>query len=108
MGRGGINGDLHCDDLYFDDIQREVNIGPASRTEQGNSGGKLLGMRLQAGWDIPLSVHLTTGPVVSYALDYGRVGGYREQGDSSTAMRYGDQTRYTQIGAIGWRIDSQQ
>lgn len=106
--QGWINGDLHYADLDFDDIQREVKIGPASRTEQGNSGGKLLGMRLQAGWDIPLSVHLTTGPVASYALDYGRVGGYREQGDSSTAMRYGDQTRHTQIGAIGWRIDSQQ
>lgn len=103
-----LNADLHYADLDFDDIQREVNIGPATRTEQGNSGGKLLGLRVQTGWDLPLGTHLSTGPVVSYALDYGRAGGYREQGNSSTSMRYGDQTSHTQTGAVGWRIDSQQ
>lgn len=103
-----INADLHYADLDFDAIQREIKIGPATRTEQGNSGGKLLGLRAQTGWDLPLGEHLTTGPVASYALDYGRVGGYREQGNSSTSMRYGDQTQHSQIGAIGWRIDAHQ
>lgn len=103
-----INADLHYADLDFDDIQRDIKIGPATRTEQGNTGGKLLGMRVQTGWDLPLGDHLTTGPVASYALDYGRIGGYREEGNSSTSMRYGDQTSHSQIGAIGWRIDSHQ
>lgn len=103
-----INADLHYADLDFDDIQRDVKIGPATRTEQGNTGGKLLGMRVQTGWDLPLSAHITTGPVASYALDYGRIGGYREQGNTSTSMRYSDQTSHSQIGAIGWRIDTQQ
>jgi len=103
-----VNADLHYADLDFDDIQRELKTGPATRTEQGNSGGKLLGLRVQTGWDLPLGTHLTTGPVASYALDYGRAGGYSEQGNSSTSMRYSDQTSHSQIGAVGWRIDSQQ
>ncbi len=106
--QGWINADLHYADLDFDSIERDIHIGPATRTEQGNSSGKLLGMRVQTGWSLPLGEHLNTGPVASYALDYGRVGGYSENGDSSTSMRYSDQTTHSQIGAVGWRIDSKQ
>ncbi|WAH61618.1 autotransporter domain-containing protein (plasmid) [Pseudomonas silvicola] len=70
--KGWINADHHYADLDFDSIERNINIGPATRTEQGNSSGKLLGMRVQTGWDLPLGTHITTGPVASYALDYGR------------------------------------
>ncbi|MBK0096085.1 autotransporter domain-containing protein [Erwinia sp. S63] len=106
--QGWINADLHYADLDFDSIERNINIGPATRTEQGNSSGKLLGMRVQTGWDLPLGNHITTGPVASYALDYGRVGGYEENGNSSTSMRFSDQTLHSQIGSIGWRVDSRQ
>ncbi|WP_343550365.1 autotransporter domain-containing protein [Pantoea sp.] len=106
--QGWINADLHYADLDFDSIERDIHIGPATRTEQGNTSGKLLGMRLQTGWTLPLGDHLSTGPVASYALDYGRVGGYHENGDSSTSMRYSDQTTHSQIGSVGWRVDSKQ
>lgn len=106
--QGWINADLHYADLDFDSIERDIHIGPAKRTEQGNSSGKLLGMRVQTGWTLPLTENLSTGPVASYALDYGRVGGYSENSNSSTAMRYSDQTTHSQIGSVGWRIDSKQ
>lgn len=106
--QGWINADVHYGDLRYDSIERRIHIGPATRTEQGNSSGKLLGFRVQSGWDFPLTSHLSTGPVVRYALDYTRAGGYRENGDSSTAMRFSDQTRHTQTGAAGWRIDTSQ
>lgn len=106
--QGWINADLHYADLDFDSIERDIHIGPAKRTEQGSTSGKLLGMRVQSGWTLPITENLSTGPVASYALDYGRVGGYSENSDSSTAMRYSDQTTHSQIGAVGWRIDSKQ
>jgi outer membrane lipase/esterase len=106
--QGWINADLHYADLDFDSIERDIHIGPAKRTEQGSTSGKLLGMRVQAGWTLPITENLSTGPVASYALDYGRVGGYSENSDSSTAMRYSDQTTHSQIGSVGWRIDSKQ
>ena len=108
LEQGWINADLHYADLDFDSIQRDITIGSATRTEQGSSGGKLLGLRVQSGWALPLGEHLSTGPVASYALDYGRVGGYNENGSSSTAMRFSDQTVHSQIGSLGWRIDSQR
>ena len=106
LEQGWINANLHYADLDFDSIQRDITIGPATRTEQGSSGGKLLGLEVQSGWALPLGEHLTTGPVARYALDYGRVGGYSENGSSSTAMRFSDQTLHSQIGSVGWRIDS--
>lgn len=106
--QGWINADLHYADLDFDSIERDIHIGPAKRTEQGSTSGKLLGMRVQTGWTLPITENLSTGPVASYALDYGRVGGYSENSDSSTAMRYSDQTTHSQIGSVGWRIDSKQ
>lgn len=108
LEQGWINTDVHYADLDFDSIERRINIGPATRTEQGISSGKMLGLRVQTGWDLPIGEHLSTGPVASYALDYVRAGGYSENGDSSTAMRFSDQTLHSQIGALGWRIDSKQ
>ncbi|MFY0402945.1 autotransporter outer membrane beta-barrel domain-containing protein [Pantoea dispersa] len=106
LEQGWINADVHYADLDFDSIERRIDIGPATRTEQGSSSGKMLGLRVQTGWDVPIGEHLSTGPVASYALDYVRAGGYSENGDSSTAMRFSDQTLHSQIGALGWRIDS--
>ncbi|MCK0555788.1 autotransporter domain-containing protein (plasmid) [Pantoea ananatis] len=106
MDRLWLNADVHYADLDYDAIERRITLGPATRTEQGSSGGKLMGLRVQTGWDLPLGEVITTGPVASYALDYVQAGAYQERGDSSSAMRFSDQTRHAQIGAAGWRIDT--
>lgn len=103
---GWVNADAHYASADYDDIKRTVAIGPATRTERGETEGTQLGARLTTGWDIPIGAQLTTGPVAQYALDYSAVEGYREQGDSSTAMRFADQNYHSQIGALGWRVDS--
>lgn len=106
MDRLWLNADVHYADLDYDAIERRITLGPATRTEQGSSGGKLMGLRVQTGWDLPLGEVVTTGPVASYALDYVQADAYQERGDSSSAMRFSDQTRHAQIGAAGWRIDT--
>ncbi|UYL04243.1 SGNH/GDSL hydrolase family protein (plasmid) [Pantoea ananatis] len=106
MDRLWLNADVHYADLDYDAIERRITLGPATRTEQGSSGGKLMGLRFQTGWDLPLGEVITTGPVASYALDYEQANAYQERGDSSSAMRFSDQTRHAQIGAAGWRIDT--
>lgn len=103
---GWINADVHYADLDFNHIARQVRLGPATRTEKGSSNGSLMGMRLQTGWDLPLGSYVSTGPMASYALDYTQVDGYNEAGNSSTAMRFGDQTLHSQVGSLGWRIDT--
>ncbi|QKJ85034.1 Lipase [Paramixta manurensis] len=104
---GYVNADVHFASVNYDDIRRRIQLGPAIRSETGDTEGKQIGARVTAGWDFPLSPALRTGPVAQYALDYSNVSGYSENGSSSTAMRFNDQTAHSQIGALGWRFDSQ-
>ena len=77
-----------------------------ARTETGSTDGKQWGARITAGYDFPVTSYLTTGPMAQFAWDYSNVSGYSEDGNDSTAMRFNDQTYHSQIGALGWRLDS--
>ncbi|CQD32331.1 Lipase 1 precursor [Yersinia mollaretii] len=107
VDHGWINADLHYATMNYDDIQRSMQLGPMTRTENGNTDGKQWGARLTVGYDIPITPYLTTGPITQFSLDYSNVSGYSEQGSSSTAMHFNDQTYHSQIGALGWRLDGQ-
>ncbi|MCU5772328.1 autotransporter domain-containing protein [Erwiniaceae bacterium BAC15a-03b] len=104
---GWVNADLHFATADYDDIERRITLGPATRREQGATDGKQLGARVSGGWDFPVASWLTTGPTLQYAVDYSRVAGYSEQDNLSTSMRFNDQTYHSQTGAVGWRLDSQ-
>ncbi|AVJ15677.1 autotransporter domain-containing esterase [Serratia sp. MYb239] len=103
---GWVNADLHYARLDYDDIRRSVQLGPLTRSETGSTSGKQWGARVTAGYDFPLTASLTTGPMAQFAWDYSNVSGYSEDGNDSTAMRFNDQTYHSQIGALGWRLDS--
>lgn len=104
---GWINADAHIATVSYDDIKRRVQLGSATRTESADTDGRQVGARITTGWDFPLGDVITTGPVAQYAVDYSRVDGYEEKGSNSTSMRFGDQNYHSQIGALGWRVDSQ-
>ncbi|MFD3240863.1 autotransporter outer membrane beta-barrel domain-containing protein [Rahnella perminowiae] len=104
---GWINGDVHYGSLNYDDIKRRITLGPATRTERGETDGKQIGGRVTAGWDFPVLPVLKTGPVAQYSWDYSSVDGYSEKGNNSTSMRFGDQTSHSQVGALGWRVNAE-
>lgn len=104
---GWVNADLHYATMDYDDIRRSMQLGPLTRTETGSTSGKQWGARLTAGYDFPITAYLTTGPMAQFAWDYSNVSGYSEDGNSSTSMRFNDQTYHSQIGALGWRLDTQ-
>lgn len=103
---GWVNADLHYATMNYDDIRRSMQLGALTRTETGNTDGKQWGARITAGYDFPVTSYLTTGPMAQFAWDYSNVSGYSEDGNDSTAMRFNDQTYHSQIGALGWRLDS--
>lgn len=105
FGPGWVSADVHYLTANYNDIRRQVQLGPLSRTEKGDTDATLWGARLTAGLDLPLSDTMTTGPTLQYAWDYSHVDGYREEGDDSTAMRFRDQNFHSQVGSVGWRID---
>ncbi|MFN1148465.1 autotransporter outer membrane beta-barrel domain-containing protein [Serratia liquefaciens] len=103
---GWVNVDLHYATMNYDDIRRSMQLGALTRTETGSTDGKQWGARITAGYDFPVTSYLTTGPMAQFAWDYSNVSGYSEDGNDSTAMRFNDQTYHSQIGALGWRLDS--
>lgn len=105
--QGWVNADLHYARVNYDDIRRSMQLGSLTRTETGDTDGKQWGARVTAGYDLPLTSYLTTGPMAQFAWDYSNVSGYSENGDDSTAMRFNDQTYHSQIMALGWRLDTQ-
>lgn len=105
---GWMNADLHFSSLDYDNIQRTIKIGPALRTEQGKSKGTQTGFRIQSGWDFNISEHIVTGPIASYSLDWTDVKGYSENDSLSTSMRFAKQTLRSQIGSVGWRLESKR
>ncbi|QUY46966.1 autotransporter domain-containing protein [Serratia plymuthica] len=104
---GWVNADLHYATMDYDDIRRSMQLGPLTRTETGSTSGKQWGARVTAGYDFPITSYLTTGPMAQFAWDYSNVSGYSEDGNTSTSMRFNDQTYHSQIGALGWRLDTQ-
>lgn len=103
---GWVNADLHYATMDYDDIRRSMQLGSLTRTETGSTDGKQWGARVTVGYDFPVTSYLTTGPMAQFAWDYSNVSGYSEDGNDSTAMRFNDQNYHSQIGALGWRLDS--
>lgn len=107
FNHGWINADAHIASVSYDDIKRSVKLGAATRTERADTDGRQLGVRITTGWDFPIGDAITTGPIAQYAVDYSRVDGFEEKDNNSTSMRFGDQNYHSQIGALGWRVDTQ-
>ncbi|MEW7315074.1 autotransporter domain-containing protein [Buttiauxella gaviniae] len=106
FGQAWLDSDVHYLTADFDNIQRKITLGQLTRTEEGDTNGKLWGARMTVGYDFPVTNWLTTGPMLQYAWDYSHVDGYSETGNSTTAMRFGDQNGHSQIGSAGWRLDT--
>lgn len=106
-GQIWLEGDVRYLTADYQDIRRSLLLGPVRRVEQGDTNAKLWGARLTAGYNFALTRGLTTGPVLQYAWDYSQVDGYSEKGNSSSAMRFGEQNSHSRVGSIGWRAETQ-
>ncbi|MCC8466154.1 MULTISPECIES: autotransporter outer membrane beta-barrel domain-containing protein [Photorhabdus] len=104
--KGWISGDLHYLDMKYEDITRGIVLNEWLRKEHASTTGHQWGGRITAGWDIPLTSTVMTSPIIQYAWDKSYVKGYRESGNSSTAMHFGDQRYDSQVGTLGWRLDT--
>lgn len=101
-----LSGDLHYAHINYDSLTRNIQLGKATRRETGSTKGKQWGVRLAAGWDIPVTDIVSTSPIIQFAWDKGDVKGYRESGNNSTSMHFSDQNYTSKVGTLGWRVDS--
>ncbi|WP_237387036.1 autotransporter domain-containing protein [Xenorhabdus sp. Sc-CR9] len=103
---GWLSGDVHYSHTNYDSLTRIIQLGEYTRRETGSTTGKQRGARITAGWDIPVTNYLTTSPIVQYAWDKGDVDGYRESGNNSSSMNFGNQNYSSKVGTLGWRVDT--
>jgi outer membrane lipase/esterase len=105
-GRFNITGQAAVGDLDFDDVERRVALGPAGRTETGNTHGRMWAARAEAGFDTSFGP-LTARPLTALRYQRVDVGAYAEAGARSTQISFGDQKLEALLASagveVGWK-----
>jgi len=99
-----VNGQVSYSKLGFD-TDRNVQLGPATRTHHGSADGSNVSVGVSAGWDF---VHdaWRHGPVVSVLSQKIDVDGFGESDPTlSTSLAYPDQNVDSLIGSLGWQVN---
>ena len=101
-----INGQVSYSHLGFD-TDRDVQLGPATRTHHGSTNGRNISVGVNTGWDF-VSGALRHGPVLSVLSQQIDVNGFAESDPTlSTSLAYPDQTFNSLIGSLGWQASYQ-
>ncbi len=89
--------------LNFNDVQRVIQLGTATRTESGNTSGSHTGFELAGGYFFNWG-DIKSGPFASISHQRIHVGAYNETGNDSTSMVFGRQSRSSTISKLGWQL----
>ncbi|MBO7942757.1 autotransporter domain-containing protein, partial [Streptomyces sp. S9] len=86
------------------DIDRKVNLGPATRTHSGSADGKNVTAALNAGYEFGDA--LRHGPVIGVVAQRIDIDGFAESDPTlSTSLAYPDQTFDSLIGSVGYQVN---
>lgn len=100
---GLLWGDLSLSAGYLDyhDLERRFALGRTTRTERGDTEGRVLALGGRIGIELSPAERLRLAPFVSADVARIEVDGYREDGASSTALNYDDQRMDSQRLGVG-------
>lgn len=84
-------------------INRNIQLGPLTRTESGDTSGWHFMASVLGGYWFQTSADLQHGPFVRVAYQDIRVKQFSEQGSDSTALTFGEQKRESLITSLGWQ-----
>jgi outer membrane lipase/esterase len=94
--------------LDYHDLNRQFDLGIAQRSEQGDTDGQLYAFSTRLGYDLAnAGTGWRVSPFISADLSRVDVDGYREQGERSTALNYGDQQRDSRRLGLGLQANYQ-
>lgn len=102
-GSFSVNGALSLGGASVN-VERRFALGAASRSEKGATEASLFGGELDAGWTFGGPGRVEHGPFLGVSLLDQDVKGYREKGDSSTAMNFRSFDRDSLLARAGWRV----
>ncbi|MGH8153759.1 MAG: autotransporter outer membrane beta-barrel domain-containing protein [Rhodanobacteraceae bacterium] len=89
--------------LGYNDIHRNIPIGPAILNESGNTSGWHTALALTGGWWADFG-NWRTGPYGEISWQHIHLDGFSEGGDPTAAMTFGRQDRRALIGTLGWQV----
>lgn len=85
------------------DIDRSLQLGPATRTHHGSADGDNLSFGINAGWEFG-DENFRHGPVASVLSQSIDIDGFSEDDPTlSTSLAYPDQSFDSLIGSVGWQ-----
>ena len=87
------------------DVERSIALGAAARTERGSTDAAQFGGELDLTCTLGASEILRHGPFFGLSLLNQEVKGYRESGNSSTAMNFSDFSRNSLVMRGGYGFD---
>ena len=83
--------------------KRNIELGPFTTSESGNTHGGQFGVKGQIGYNFVIG-DLKHGPLAGLAWERVKVNGFSENSNSATAMTFGDQTRESLRSRLGWQV----
>ncbi len=86
------------------DVERPVTLGALTRVERGSTEAAQFGGGFDLEYTLGASENLRHGPFFGLSLLNQEVKGYRESGNSSTAMNFSDFSRNSLIARGGYRF----
>ena len=87
------------------DVERPVTLGALTRVERGSTEAAQFGGEFDLACTLGASENLRHGPFFGLSLLNQEVKGYRESGNSSTAMNFSDFSRNSFVARGGYRFD---
>ncbi len=92
-------------DLDFDDMHRDIVLGPVTRTASAHTGGSNASAYFAAGYDFSLG-RLSIGPMVSVSTQNITINSFDESGAGSSNLRIGEQKKRSEVWSAGVRASA--
>jgi outer membrane lipase/esterase len=102
MGGFYGNGVLSHGNLDFNNIQRNITLGPVTTTTTANSNGNNASAYFSTGYDFALG-KFQVGPTVAVTIQTVNVDGFDESGGGAAGLRILPQTRKSEVWSVGAR-----
>lgn len=108
-GSGGpwyLGTSLLIGNLDYENVQRNFDVGALQRTERGDTSGWHWAFRVLGGYWLTAG-NVLHGPFAKLVWQEAEVSSFSEVAGTATALRYGEQTRKSLIGSLGWQVQGQ-